>query len=74
MAITKINNPSSLKIKLNLGLVNGKSKTRSKSFPYLKHNAEIQDVYDVGKALMALQKHDVIDIIKIDNTTLNDIE
>lgn len=74
MAVTKVNNPSSLKIKLNLGLVNGKTKTRTKSFSYLKHNAQIQDVYDVGKALMALQKHEVIDIIKIDNTTLNDIE
>lgn len=71
MAITKINNPSSLKIKLSLGLVDGKAKTRSKSYSYLKHDANLQDVYDVGEALMSLQKHDVTDIIKIDNTTLN---
>ena len=51
MAVSEIKNPSSLKIKLNLGLVDGKAKTRSKSYSYLKH--------------------DVTDIIKIDNTTLN---
>lgn len=71
MAVSEIKNPSSLKIKLSLGLVDGKAKTRSKSYSYLKHDSELQDVYDVGEALMGLQKHDVTDIIKIDNTTLN---
>ena len=71
MAVSEIKNPSSLKIKLSLGLVDGKAKTRSKSYSYLKHDANLQDVYDVGEALIGLQKHDVTDIIKIDNTTLN---
>lgn len=70
MAVVEIKNPSSLRIKLSLGIVDGKVKTRSKSYSYLKHNANLQDVYDVGEALMALQEHDVTDIIKIDNTIL----
>ena len=71
MAVVEFKNPSSLKIVLELGLVDGKAKTRSKSFSNLKHDAVLQDVYDVGVALMALQKHDVVDIIKVDNTTLS---
>lgn len=71
MAVVEFKNPSSLKIVLDLGLVDGKAKTRSKSFSNLKHDAVLQDVYDVGVALMGLQKHDVIDIIKVDNTTLS---
>lgn len=71
MAVVEFKNPSSLKIILDLGLVDGKAKTRSKSFSNLKHDAVLQDVYDVGVALMALQKHDVVDIIKVDNTTLS---
>lgn len=71
MAVVEFQNPSSLKIVLDLGLVDGKAKTRSKSFSNLKHDAVLQDVYDVGVALMGLQKHDVVDIIKVDNTTLS---
>ena len=71
MAVVEFKNPSSLKIVLDLGLVDGKAKTRSKSFSNLKHDAVLQDVYDVGVALMGLQKHDVVDIIKLDNTTLS---
>ncbi|QJA08380.1 DUF1659 domain-containing protein [Romboutsia sp. CE17] len=71
MAVVEFKNPSSLKIVLDLGLVDGKAKTRSKSFSNLKHDAVLQDVYDVGVALMGLQKHDVVDIIKVDNTTLS---
>ncbi|QJA09087.1 DUF1659 domain-containing protein [Romboutsia sp. CE17] len=71
MAVVEFQNPSSLKIVLDLGLVDGKAKTRSKSFANLKYDAALQDVYDVGVALMGLQKHDVIDIIKVDNTTLS---
>lgn len=71
MSVVEMQNPSTLKIKLNLGLVDGKEKTRSKSYSYLKYDVNIQDVYDVAQSLMSLQKHDVTDIIKIDNTTLS---
>ncbi|WP_042274728.1 DUF1659 domain-containing protein [[Clostridium] dakarense] len=70
MAIVEIKNPSSLKVRLDLGMVDGKSKTRTKSYTSLKHNASLQDVYDVAEAIMGLQEHGVLDIIKVDNTIL----
>ncbi|MBO3443426.1 DUF1659 domain-containing protein [Clostridium sp. CCUG 7971] len=68
MAVVEIKNPSSLKIRLDLGMVDGK--TRTKSYASLKHNTPLQDVYDVAEAIMGLQEHGVLDIIKVDNTIL----
>ena len=68
--VNEMKNPSSLRIKLDLGMLNGKTKVRSKTFTSLKHNATTQDVYDVAEALMELQEYPVIEIAKIDNTTL----
>ena len=70
MAVNETKNPSSLKIKLDLGMVDGKTKVRSKTFSNLKHDATSQNVYDVAESLMALQEYDVLETIKIDNTTL----
>ena len=63
--VNEMKNPSSLRIKLDLGMVDGKTKVKSKTVSSLKQN-----VYDVGEALMALQEYEVIEIAKIDNTTL----
>ena len=70
MAVTEMQNPSSLRIKLDLGMVDGKTKVRSKTFSYVKHDAPAQDVYDVAEALIGLQEYDQLEIAKIDNTTL----
>lgn len=70
MAVNESKNPSSLKIKLDLGMVDGKTKVRSKIFSNLKHDADAQNVYDVAESLMSLQEYDVLETIKIDNTTL----
>lgn len=70
MAVNEAKNPSSLKIKLDLGMVDGKTKVRSKTFSNLKHDADVQNVYDVAESLMSLQEYDVLETIKIDNTTL----
>ena len=70
MSVIEAKNPSSLRVKLDLGMVNGKTKVRSKTFSNLKHNASSQDVYDVCESLMALQEYAVIETAKIDNTTL----
>ena len=71
MAVVEIKNPSSLKVKLDLGMVDGKTKTRSKSYSSLKDSASAQDAFDVGKAIMELQTYPVMDIIKQDNTILS---
>ena len=51
-------------------MVDGKTKVRSKTFSNLKHDAAAQNVYDVAESLMSLQEYDVLETIKIDNTTL----
>ena len=55
MAVNEMQNPSSLRIKLDLGMEDGKTKVRSKTFSNLKHDATAQDVYDVAEALIELQ-------------------
>ena len=70
MAVNEMQNPSSLRIKLDLGMEDGKTKVRSKTFSYVKHDASAQNVYDVAEALMGLQDHSTLEIAKIDNTTL----
>ena len=70
MAVRESKNPSSLRIKLDLGMEDGRTKVRSKTFSALKHNASAQNVYDVANALMGLQEYTPIEIAKIDNTTL----
>ncbi|MBP3930915.1 MAG: DUF1659 domain-containing protein [Peptostreptococcaceae bacterium] len=70
MAVTEAKNPSSLRIKLDLGMVDGRTKVRSKTFSSVKHDASSQNVYDVAEALMGLQEYQTIEVAKIDNTTL----
>ena len=70
MAVTEAKNPSSLRIKLDLGMEDGRTKVRSKTFSSVKHDASSQNVYDVAEALMGLQEYQTIEIAKIDNTTL----
>ena len=70
MAVRESKNPSSLRIKLDLGMEDGKTKVRSKTFSSVKYDASAQNVYDVAQALMGLQEYQTIEVAKIDNTTL----
>lgn len=70
MAVVEIKNPSSLKVKLDIGMVNGKVKTKIKTFSNVKHSASLQDAFDVVEALVNLQEHSLMDVIKVDNTTI----
>ncbi|WP_305303226.1 DUF1659 domain-containing protein [Romboutsia ilealis] len=70
MAVNEIKNPSSLRIKLDLGMVDGKTKVKSKTFSSVKPDVSAQNVYEVAEALMTLQEYTTIEIAKIDNTTL----
>ena len=70
MSVIEAKNPSSLRVKLDLGMVDGKTKTKSKTFSNLKHNANTQDVYEIAQRLMALQEYEILEVAKIDNTTL----
>lgn len=72
MTIVALNNPSSLRVRLDAGLNDSTGKTivKSKTFSNLKYDANNQDVYDVAKALMELQVYPVIEVLKQDYTTL----
>ena len=70
MAVNEFKNQSNLRIKLDLGMVDGRTKVRSKTFSSVKHDASAQNVYYVTEALMGLQEYQTIEVAKIDNTTL----
>ena len=72
MPVTVGNNPAGLRLKFDLGKDDstGKTKVKSKTFSNVKYNASNEDVYAVALALESLQEYQVIEIAKIDNTTL----
>ena len=72
MTVSETKNPSALKIKFDCGLDDyGKSVIKSRTYSNLKPSASTQDVLDVARALIDLQVHDELEIIKQDNTILN---
>lgn len=72
MAVSETKNASSLKLKFDCGLNDdGKSVIKSRTYSNVKADATSQDVFDVARALVDLQIHDNIEILKQDNTVLN---
>ena len=74
MAVVESKNPSSLKIRFDCGLdeITGKSKVKSRSYSNVKASATGDDVYAVGAAIASLQEYDLLEVAKIDNTTLSE--
>ena len=72
MAVTTMNNPSSLRVKLDAGLNDSTGNTivKSKTYSNIKPEATSQAIYDVATALEGLQEFSVLEVVKIDNTTL----
>ena len=72
MTVSETKNPSVLKIKFDCGLNDdGKTIVKSRTFSNVADNATSQDILDVANALIGLQNHDVLEILKVDNTKLN---
>ena len=72
MTVSETKNPSALKIKFDCGLNDdGKTIVKSRTFSNVADNATSQDILDVANALIVLQNHDVLEILKVDNTILN---
>lgn len=72
MAVSETKNPSALKIKLDCGLNdNGKTIVKSRTFSNVAAKATSQNILDVANALLGLQIHDALEILKQDNTILN---
>lgn len=72
MSVIEGKNPISLKMKFDLGLdeLTSKTKTKSKTYSNIRPEATSQDIYDVANALGELQEFSVLEIVKIENTTL----
>lgn len=72
MAVTEVKNPSSLRLTYDFGKdpETQKAIRKNKSYGSLKPIASAQDVYDVGVMLASLQDGILINIAKLDNTTI----
>ena len=66
MSVIEGKNPTSLRMKFDLGKDDSTGKTKVKS----KREATSQAIYDVATALEGLQEFPVLEVVKIDNTTL----
>ena len=72
MAVSETKNASSLKLKFDCGMNDdGKTVIKSRTYSNVKADATSQDVFDVARALVDLQIHDNMEILKKDNTVLN---
>lgn len=72
MAIVSTKNLSSIKLKLDAGFDDkGKAVIKSKSFANVKAEALDDDVYTVAEAIAGLQENPIVDILKLDSTSLS---
>ena len=67
-------NPSGLKLRFDCGIndLTGKTKVKTKTYSNVRPEASIDDLFEVGNKLANLQKHDLLEIAKIDNSTLSE--
>ena len=72
MAVTVLNNPAGLRLKFDLGKdeLTNKTKVKSKTYSNIKPEATSQAIYDVATALEGLQEFPVLEVVRIENTTL----
>ena len=67
-------NPSGLKLRFDCGIndLTGKTKVKTKTFSNVRPEASIDSLFEVGNKLANLQKYDLLEITKIDNSTLSE--
>lgn len=72
MTTSETKNPSALKIKLD-DCLNDEDKTivKNRTYSNISHDANIQALLDIAKAIIGLQVHTELEILKQDNTILN---
>ncbi|MGL4911822.1 MAG: DUF1659 domain-containing protein [Romboutsia sp.] len=66
-------NPSGLKLRFEVGTdeISGKVKVKSRTYSNVKPSAVNDDVYAVGSVIASLQDYTLLEVAKIDNTTLS---
>jgi len=67
-----LKNPSGLKLKFDCGknLETGKTVVKTKTYSNLDPNASADDVYEVGASIASLQEYDLLEVVKVDNSTI----
>ena len=72
MAVTELKNPSSLRLTYDFGKdpETQKAIRKNKTYGSLKPTAIAQDVYDIGVMIASLQNGILIEVAKLDNTTI----
>ena len=62
MSVIEGKNPTSLRMKFDLGLdeLTNKTKVKSKTYSNIRHEASNQDIYDVATKIESLQEYAVI--------------
>lgn len=73
MAVVVTNNPTGLKIKFKFGTdeKTGKAIIKSRTYSNLKSDAQDQNIFDVANVIGALQEHPIVEIARINNSTLS---
>ncbi|MGL5330559.1 MAG: DUF1659 domain-containing protein [Peptostreptococcaceae bacterium] len=73
MAVVVTNNPTGLRIKFNLGTdpETNKAIIRSRTYSNVKSDADDQDIFDVANVIGSLQKSPIVEVARIDNSTLS---
>ena len=74
MSVIATKNLSSLRLRFDCGLddTTGKSITKSRTYSNIQAESSSDHVYQVATALSSLQKHVLLEVSKIDNTTLSE--
>ena len=67
-------NPSGLKLRFDCGIndLTGKTKVKTKTYSNIRPEANVDSLFEVGNKLANLQKYDLLEISKIDNSTLSE--
>ena len=67
-------NPSGLKLRFDCGIndLTGKTKIKTKTYSNVRPEANVDSLFEIVNAIANLQKHDLLEIAKIDNSTLSE--
>ena len=67
-------NPSGLKLRFDCGINDliGKTNVETKTYSNVRPEASVDNLFEIGNTLANLQKHDLLEIAKIDNSTLSE--
>lgn len=67
-------NPSGLKLRFDCGIneVTGKTKVKTKTYSNVRPSADVDKLFEVANSIISLQNYEVLEILKIDNSTLSE--